>query len=252
MILHKASTAHKHGPKHRSDSKFRMKKAPQLLIFTMFAAVLFGTAFVPLQSFTHSRIRAFYRSRYKPEASNNDMQNDTDLLGAFYVPDDSSGSLDSRKTPTATASIVSGDTRVEATKLFLKDYNSPMYPYAHIFVREADKYGLDWRLVVAISGVESAFGQYVPTSQEHGYSYNAWGWAGNKDRSVRWSYFDGWSDGIATVTKGLALGYGTDLTPYEIVPSYCPDCVEGNGPWPDAVSHFMVELASYEQNVRGG
>ena len=174
------------------------------------------------------------------------------LLGVSYEPQDSLSSLEGAAGEEAYASYTQGDVRVEAMRRFLRDYNSPMYPFAHVFVREADKYGLDWRLVASISGVESAFGLYVPKRPDLGYSYNAWGWAGNPDRSVRWSYFDGWSDGIATVTKGLALGYGTDLTPYEIVPSYCPDCVEGNGPWPDAVTAFMNELSAYEKELNAG
>ena len=169
-------------------------------------------------------------------------------LGAEYSPSEvmpAINGLDSYSSDADYPEYIEGDTRVLALREFLRDYNSPMYPFAHVFVREADKYGLDWRLVASISGIESAFGQYVP--QKAGYSYNAWGWTGNPDPAIRWRYFSGWSEGIAVVTKGLATGYGTDLTPYQIVPSYCPDCYESNGPWPDVVSRYMNELSAYER-----
>ena len=54
------------------------------------------------------------------------------------------------------------DPRVMAMSKFLSDYHSPMAQYSSVFVTEADKYGLDWRLVASISGVESAFGNIVP------------------------------------------------------------------------------------------
>jgi len=69
--------------------------------------------------------------------------------------------------------IMFADPRIIAMRKFLSDYNSPMYPYADIFVIEADKTGLDWRLVASISGVESAFGNVIPLETN-----NAWGWRG--------------------------------------------------------------------------
>src|ERR1035437_123786 len=47
------------------------------------------------------------------------------------------------------------DSRVKILTSFLKQYNSPLTPYASDFVQMADRYNLDWKLVAAISGVES-------------------------------------------------------------------------------------------------
>ena len=54
------------------------------------------------------------------------------------------------------------DTRVKVLTSYLKQYDSPLVPYAADFVETADKYNLDWRLVAAISGVESTFGKQIP------------------------------------------------------------------------------------------
>ncbi|MCA9375027.1 glucosaminidase domain-containing protein, partial [Candidatus Dojkabacteria bacterium] len=135
--------------------------------------------------------------------------------------------------------IVTSDSRVIAMRRFLVDYNSPMYPYAEVFIQEADKYGLDWRIVASISGVESAFGNLIPYR-----SNNAWGWKGDPTRD--WSYFISWSEGIETVTKGLAQGYGTDLGPFDIVYTYCPPCGQTPGlPWAQGVTNYMNELSVY-------
>lgn len=134
--------------------------------------------------------------------------------------------------------ITTNDARATALRQFLMDYNSPMYPYAEVFVTEADKYGLDWRLVVAISGVESAFG-LLPVRAN-----NAWGWKGGSDGDF--NPFDTWGHGIEVVTRRLALGYGVDMTPFEIEPIYCPPC--GRNPahlWANGVIKFMNQIDMY-------
>lgn len=138
----------------------------------------------------------------------------------------------------ATGRIVTSDARQTALRQFLLDYNSPMYPYAHVFVEEADKYGLDWRLAAAISGVESAFGT-IPVRAN-----NAWGWKGGADGDF--NPFDTWEDGIETVTRRLALGYGVDMDPFDIEPIYCPPCGENPASlWANGVVKFMNEIDMY-------
>ena len=137
------------------------------------------------------------------------------------------------------------DPRVIAMQRFLLAYNSPMYPFAKTFITEADKYGLDWRLVASISGVESAFGNIIPRGTN-----NAWGWRGANPTAQGWSQFDTWGHGIAVVTRGLAIGYGTHLTPFQIEATYCPPC--GRNPahlWANGVTRFMSELDYYVDNL---
>lgn len=137
------------------------------------------------------------------------------------------------------------DARVVALNKFLTDYHSPMAQYAQTFVTEADKYGLDWRLVASISGVESAFGNLIPAG-----THNGWGWRGINKNSAGWSTFATWNDGIKEITRGLAQGYGTDLTPFDIEPTYCPPCAEGTAhAWANGVTRFMKELDYYVDNL---
>ncbi len=91
------------------------------------------------------------------------------------------------------------DYRVKILRDYLTQHNSPLAPYAADFVENADKYNLDWRLVAAISGVESTFGQEIPSS-----SYNAWGWGVYGDHVIR---FNSWKEGIGTVSQGLRERY---------------------------------------------
>ena len=137
------------------------------------------------------------------------------------------------------------DPRVLAMSKFLQDYHSPMAKYANIFVEEADKNGLDWRLVASISGVESAFGNLIPKG-----SNNGWGWRGINGNEDGWSMFDTWKDAITHITNRLAEGYGTDLTPFDIEPSYCPPCAANPSHlWANGVTNFMNRLQYYVDNL---
>lgn len=91
------------------------------------------------------------------------------------------------------------DSRVKILKAFLQTQDSPLTEYAQDFVSYADKYNLDWKLVAAISGVESTFGKEIPP-----YSYNGWGWGVYGNNVIR---FKSWKDGIATVSQGLREKY---------------------------------------------
>jgi len=93
------------------------------------------------------------------------------------------------------------DARINKLESFLRTYNSPLAGDAAHFVKEADRLGLDWRLVVAICGVESTFGKHIPAN-----SYNGWGWGvftGTNDGV----HFANWKDGITQVSEGLKYRY---------------------------------------------
>lgn len=137
------------------------------------------------------------------------------------------------------------DPRILAMNKFLKNYHSPMASHADTFVKEADKHGLDWRLLVSISGVESAFGNLIPTN-----SNNAWGWRGINGNSAGWSMFSSWDDAIVHITERLAIGYGTNLTPFDMEATYCPPC--GQNPahlWANGVNNYMNQLSYYLDNL---
>lgn len=162
-----------------------------------------------------------------------------------YAGEYNLSSIENTNKPVIESKFFTLDPRVLAMSKFLNDYHSPMAPYAEIFIIEADKYGLDWRLVASISGVESAFGNLLPQG-----SHNAWGWRGIKPNEAGWSIFDDWEESITHVTERLALGYGTDLTPFDIQDTYCPPCGEtGLDLWAHGVTRYMNELQYYVDNL---
>ena len=119
------------------------------------------------------------------------------------------------------------DYRVKKLRNFFSKYKSPLTKYAYAFVEEADKYGLDWRLLPAISGVESSFGHAIPYG-----SYNAYGWDNGK------YYFDDWEDSISVVTKAMAIHYVAKgaKTVDQIAPIYNPVTPDS---WAYKVKYFI-------------
>lgn len=127
------------------------------------------------------------------------------------------------------------DNRVQILRGFLTTYDSPLAQYSEDFVRSADKYRLDWKLVAAISGLESTFGQQIPYN-----SYNGWGWGIYGDNMIR---FKSWPEGIETISKGLRFNYLKDKTesdPYVIGPTYA-----SSPTWAQRVAYFMQKIDEY-------
>ncbi|WKZ30021.1 MAG: hypothetical protein QY314_04435 [Candidatus Dojkabacteria bacterium] len=127
------------------------------------------------------------------------------------------------------------DARIVAMRRFLLEQNSPLMPYSELIVTEADRYGLDWRIVVAISGVESRFCRIYPAG-----TFNGWGWKGGPGGA--WQEFGSWDNAIRHMTQRLALGYNRLNDPYIIEPVYCPPCAASGHNWARAVSAFMWQL----------
>lgn len=91
---------------------------------------------------------------------------------------------------------VQADERVIKLTKYLESKDSILAPYAADFVASADRYGLDWKFLVAISGDESGFAkQYV------GGSYNAWGWGGG------YLNLASWPNAIEVISKALKENY---------------------------------------------
>lgn len=97
------------------------------------------------------------------------------------------------------------DKRALVLKNYLAKHNSPLENSAQDFIDAADKYNIDWKLVVSISGVESTFGKHVPGGHDPLYtSYNGWGWGVYGDNALG---FKSWRDAIFTISKGLRENY---------------------------------------------
>lgn len=121
------------------------------------------------------------------------------------------------------------DYRVVILENYLESHNSPLSPYSAHFIETADKYGLDWRLVPAIAGVESTFGKRIPHN-----SYNAYGWANGAYQ------FNSWDESIEVVSKTLREKYVDRgaTTVNEISRIYAPP----SSTWAGNVKFFMRKI----------
>lgn len=129
------------------------------------------------------------------------------------------------------------DRRVGVLRDYLSQFGSPLSQYADIFIRESDKYKLDWRLVPAISGAESTFGNRVAFD-----SRNPFGYAGG------YFSFESWEKAIEVETEMLAEKYRDKwglVTPEEIMPIYAPPSLT----WAKNVRFFMNEISSFENKA---
>lgn len=137
------------------------------------------------------------------------------------------------------------DKRARVLKAYLAKRNSPLQYHAQDFVDAADTYQLDWKLVAAISGVESTFGKFVPGGTDPQYtSYNAWGWGVYGTQAI---YFKSWREGIFAVSKGLRTGYfNKGLTdPYSINRVYA-----ASPTWGAKVSFFLGDMQRFEAGYK--
>ena len=104
-----------------------------------------------------------------------------------------------------------------------------MSHFAEDFVKASEEYGIDYRIVAAISIIESGGGK------KNFRSYNAWGWGK--------SGFTDWSEGIWAVSKGIGKYYSKGLTtPRLISYSYCPPSADS---WARKVQGVMNLIAQY-------
>ena len=169
---------------------------------------------------------------------------DGKVLGASQI---TLSPLNLREEKSIVASYTVGDRRVIVLKKFLEQKNSPLADYADVVVGEADKYGMDYRLVVGIAGVESGYCRITtqiveaPSKESH----NCWGWGKNGNN---FTVFSGWDDAIKTITRGIARGYGNNPTPEEMQYMYCQSC-RGSSDWTNYVKGNMSDIRDIEKKL---
>lgn len=131
-------------------------------------------------------------------------------------------------------SISQDDGRVGKVTAFLEQFNSPLVQYASLIVNDADKYGIDYRLVPAVGAQESGDCQ---KGREINGTHNCWGFGiyGKKITS-----FEDYETGIDTVTRYFAnkKSHGVD-TLEEIGSIYNPT---DHNNWKANVASFMNQL----------
>jgi hypothetical protein len=126
------------------------------------------------------------------------------------------------------------DTRVEILRQFFAKYHSPLEPYAEEFIKKAEQYQLDFRLLPAIAMQETNL-----CLKSHADSYNCWGFGVHGGKYL---YFDNYPHAIDTISKALAQRYRDQhglVTPEEIQKLYNPT---NTNSWAQSVDHFMNTL----------
>lgn len=115
-------------------------------------------------------------------------------------------------------------------KKFLQKYNSPLAESADTFVEIADKYDLDYRLLPAISCMESTCGKKIAKG-----TYNPFGWGGG---TIKFKSFD---EAIEKVGKGVYEIYALKgmNTPEEMAPVYVPPM---QSHWIKGVNYFLNQI----------
>ena len=215
----------------------------------IFRIIIFICAFGLYYAFVSPKVEPFFVEQIAKSMRARTIEPVNVLSPVFNIyassKDYNLSSYDPKTTTISRTKFFTVDPRVIAMNKFLTDYHSPMANNAETFVVEADKYGLDWRLVASISGVESAFGNLIPAGTNNG-----WGWRGINRNTDGWSIFDSCESAITHITERMALGYGTDLTPFDIEPRYCPPCAANPAhAWANGVTRFMVQLQYYLDNL---
>lgn len=129
----------------------------------------------------------------------------TVLLGCFTLP-----LATVADTPIAQAPM---DTRAMALGNFFTKHNCPLLPYVDDFISAADKYQIDFRILPAISVIESQCGKVFPPATN-----NPFGW-----QSARVG-FKSIPNAVDFITGQLANSkYYANKTTKEKLAAYCPE-----------------------------
>lgn len=139
-----------------------------------------------------------------------------------------------------------GATTAADIDTYLAAKGSPMAGNGAAFITSGSAWKVDPRLLVAIAGAESNFGQITCGD------FNAWGY-GCPNNPFGWT---SWADAIDTVTKGLRTNYLAEgrtsvvLIQQKYAPSGAANDPTGlNNNWVINVSRFLIELGGDPQNI---
>jgi len=123
--------------------------------------------------------------------------------------------------------------RVVALEKFFEKYNSPLKENAETFVEVADKYGIAYTLLPAISCQESTCAKFLIEG-----TFNPFGWGIYGNNYIAFESYDAAIQGVG---EGLFEGYfsrGLDEL-HEIAPVYTPP---SNGSWYRGVTYFSDQI----------
>jgi len=130
-------------------------------------------------------------------------------------------------------SAVEEDARPVIIQKYLAKYDSPLLPYSMDLFNASEKYGVDYKLIVAIAQCESNLCKRSPEG-----SFNCWGFENGDTHFLSWQQA---FDQVAKTLKERYIDMGL-TTPEQIMPKYAPPSVEKGGPWAKCVTQFMEDL----------
>jgi hypothetical protein len=134
------------------------------------------------------------------------------------------------------------DGRAQQIASFFRSKGSPLASYAQDFVNAADKWGIDYRLLPAISGTETSFGKAgVGVTGPFGYgSATSWG---TPQKAIELAAK---AIGSSQDTNGFQAHYKNARTISQIGATWAPPGASndggGNSGWPSATAQFFKEL----------
>lgn len=136
--------------------------------------------------------------------------------------------------------IENEDLRADKIDAYFARYDLPLAGHGEGFIKSADRYGIDWRLLAAISFIESTGGKFACKNA----SYSAFGWGSCKIN------FNSYEHAIDVVSKNLG-GHNPateehykDKTTKEILEAYNPPEIV-----PDYAKKVMKEMKKIENMI---
>ena len=135
---------------------------------------------------------------------------------------------DSSYTAPNSTLVVDGMTaqqRADQIDAFYTQRNVPLAGYGTVMVNDADKYGIDWKIVPAIAYMESTGGQHACPGKHGQPSYNAFGYGGCTIS------FKSYNEAIDTVSRDIAglipstASYFAGKSVGQIIDAYNPPAV---------------------------
>lgn len=130
--------------------------------------------------------------------------------------------------------------KVRKLEKFFKSYKSPLASHSETFVKVAEKYGLDYRLLPAISCMESSCGKKLIEG-----SYNPFGWGIYGSNAIFFKDYDEAIDKVGMNLKSNYLDKGFD-TPQKIALIYTPP---NHVNWLSGVTFFMKKIETNEKEM---
>ncbi len=132
------------------------------------------------------------------------------------------------------------DIRVSVLRKFLQTYNSPLADISAYLVATADRWGLDYTLIPAISMQESGGCKVIPVD-----SYNCWGFGIYGGTVTRFSSYE---EAIETIAKKIKETYIKNglVNPTLLENIWAP---QSTGQWSYAVNYFTGKMRDLEKNI---